>query len=349
MRAGRLVSLLLLLQVRRRATAQELAETLGVSERTIYRDVQALSEAGVPVYGEAGHDGGFRLIDGYRTELTGLTRQEAEALFLTGFPDAANALGFGAAVSAAQLKLLAALPKNLREEADRLRGRFHLDAQGWYADSDHTPFLSTVVDAVFSQRRVRFRYRRWEEPREVTRTVAPYGVVLKGGSWYVIGARSGGLRTYRVSRISACRILDETFTRPEDFDLVGQWRRYLVDFDARRQHGTATLRISPRGMDVMPFLLEPAAVRAAEATAESLADGWSRIVIPIEDDDQALLDLLRLGPDAEVLEPSSLRAAMAATAAAISAHYVTETAPAIRPRGVRQSPRRTEQSPAPPR
>lgn len=329
MRAGRLVSLLLRLQLLGRATAKELAEALGVSERTIYRDVQALSEAGVPVYGEAGHDGGFRLVDGYRTELTGLTRREAEALFLTGLPEAANALGFGAAVSAAQLKLLAALPKDLREDADRLRGRFHLDAHGWYADSEHTPFLSTVVDGVLSQRRVRLRYRRWEEPREVTRTVAPYGVVLKGGNWYVIGARSGSLRTYRVSRVSACRLLDETFTRPEGFDLVEHWRSYLVDLDVRRHRGTATLRISPRGMDLMPFLLEPEAVRAAETSAERLSDGWSRIVIPIEDHDQALLDLLRFGPDAEVLEPNSLRAIMAETAAAMAAHYSPETAAAV--------------------
>lgn len=329
MRAGRLVSLLLRLQLLRRATAQELAEALGVSVRTIYRDVQALSEAGAPIYGEAGHDGGFRLVDGYRTELTGLTSREAETLFLTGLPDAANELGFGTVVSSAQLKLLAALPRDLREDADRLRGRFHVDAHGWYADSEHTPFLPTVVDAVVSQRRVLLRYRRWEEPREVTRTVAPYGVVLKGGAWYVIGARSRGLRTYRVSRISDCRTLDESFTCPEGFVLIEHWRRYLVDLDKRRHRGTATLRISPRGMDLLPFLLEPKAVRAAEATAESLSDGWSRIVIPIENHDQALLDLLRLGPDAEVLEPNSLRAIMAKTAAEISAHYSAETAAAV--------------------
>jgi predicted DNA-binding transcriptional regulator YafY len=131
-RASRLVAILLLLQTRERMTAQELATRLEVSERTIYRDVQSLSAAGIPVYGEAGHEGGYRLVDGYRTRLTGLTAAEAESLFLTGLPTAAADLGFGEAMADAQLKLLAALPTGLREHADRLRERFHLDAPSWY-------------------------------------------------------------------------------------------------------------------------------------------------------------------------------------------------------------------------
>src|SRR5882724_8126013 len=147
MRASRLVSLLLLLQTRDRMTAQELADELVVSVRTVYRDVESLSTAGIPVYGEAGHDGGYRLLDGYRTRLTGLTVAEAESLFLTGIPAAAADLGLGAAVTAAQLKLMAALPAELRDRAGQVAERFHLDAPSWYRDAEHVPHLTAVANA----------------------------------------------------------------------------------------------------------------------------------------------------------------------------------------------------------
>jgi predicted DNA-binding transcriptional regulator YafY len=159
-RASRLVSLLLLLQARGRLTADQLAEELEVSVRTIYRDVQSLHAAGVPLYGEAGDGGGYRLLDGYRTRLTGLTAGEAETVFLAGLPTAAAELGLGAALATAELKLQAALPAGLRERAARVRDRFHLDAPGWYYDGDSSPHLAAVADAVWNQRRVEVRYRR---------------------------------------------------------------------------------------------------------------------------------------------------------------------------------------------
>lgn len=181
MRASRLLSLLLLLQTRGRMTAQALADELEVSVRTIYRDVDSLHAAGVPLYGDPGWDGGYQLLDGYRTQLTGLTTDEAESLFLAGLPGPAAELGLGAVVTAAQLKLMAALPAELRDRAGRIRERFHLDAPGWYRESDRTPHLAAVADAVWNQHRLRVRYRRWSVPREVLRTLEPYGVVLKGG------------------------------------------------------------------------------------------------------------------------------------------------------------------------
>ncbi|MEU5880056.1 YafY family protein [Spirillospora sp. NPDC047279] len=308
-------------QTRERTTAQELAARLEVSERTIYRDVQSLSAAGIPVYGEAGHQGGYRLMDGYRTRLTGLTAAEAESLFLTGLPAAADDLGLGDAVAEAQLKLMAALPPESRDRAGRLRERFHLDAPSWYHDGDPTPHLPAVADAVWHQRRVRLRYLRWEAPHEVTRTVEPYGVVLKAGRWYLVARRAGRFRTYRVSRILDVGMLDQGFDRAADFDLTGYWRAYLDDFDARRHQGRAVLRLSPDGMLRLPHLAEQAIVRAAQETATTEPDGWTRVTVPVESDDQAIRDLLRLGPDAEVLAPAGLRARMAETLAAMTRHY----------------------------
>ncbi|WP_370936408.1 helix-turn-helix transcriptional regulator [Amycolatopsis sp. cg13] len=320
MRASRLVSILLLLQARQPRTADDLAAQLEVTPRTIYRDIEALSAAGIPVYGEPGHDGGYRLVDGYRTQLTGLTRQEAEALFLTGLPAAASGLGLGPVVATTERKLLAALPAELRSHADRVRERFHLDAASWYDGAEVTPQLPTVSDAVWQQRRVRIQYQRWAAPHEVTRTVEPYGVVLKAGHWYLV-ARSGEFRTYRVARIVETVLLDETFDRVEDFDLGGYWQSYLDDFDSRRRQGEAVLRLSPEGMRLLPQLAEPAIARAALESGVAEADGWTRVVVPVEDHGQAVHDLLRLGPLAEVVAPQELRDRVAGALTSLLRRY----------------------------
>ncbi|WP_409179817.1 helix-turn-helix transcriptional regulator [Amycolatopsis sp. VS8301801F10] len=306
MRASRLVSLLMLLQARQPRTADELAAELEVSPRTVYRDIEALSAAGIPVYGESGHDGGYRLVDGYRTQLTGLTRQEAEALFLAGLPAAASGLGLGPVAANTARKLLAALPAELRTHADRVRERFHLDAASWYHGPEATPQLPTVSDAVWQQRRVRIRYQRWAAPHEASRTVEPHGVVLKAGQWYLVARRSGEFRTYRVARIVEAVLLDEPFERAESFELGRYWSDYLEDFDARRHRGEAVLRLSPEGVRLLPQLAEPAIARAA-ASGVVEADGWTRVVVPIEQPEQAVHDLLRLGPLAEVVAPQELR------------------------------------------
>ncbi|HEY3687929.1 MAG TPA: YafY family protein [Streptosporangiaceae bacterium] len=307
MRASRLVSILLLLQTRDRVTAEELAATLEVSVRTIYRDMESLSAAGVPLYGEAGHAGGYRLLGGFRTRLNGLTTGEAESLFLTGLPAAAADLGLGAVVTAAQLKLMAALPAELRDRAGRVAERFHLDAPAWYRDAESTPHLAGVAGAVWDERAVRVRYLRWAEPHEVTRVVEPLGLVLKGGHWYVVGRTDGLIRTYRVSRIIDLVVLDEGFERPDGFDLDAYWRSYLESFDARRLRVAAGVRLSAYGMERLPFVMEAAVVDAARRTAEPDGDGWTRVTLPMESIGQAASDLLRLGADAEVLAPAELR------------------------------------------
>jgi len=316
-KSSRLLSILLLLQTRGRITAAQLAEELEVSVRTVYRDIESLHAAGVPLYGDAGHSGGYRLLAGYRTRLTGLSAGEAEALFLSGIPGPAAELGLGPALAAAQLKLRAALPPELRAQADRMRSRFHLDAPGWYAEDDDVPHLPQVADAVWHSRVLDIRYRRWKEPTQVDRRLEPYGLVLKAGRWYVVAGP--GPRTYRVDQILELAVRDEEFQPPQDFDLVGHWQRYQADFHARLHEGEAVVRLSPRAAS----RLTGAAARALTATATPEPDGWTRAVLPIESLDHAHGAFLALGADIEVLGPPQLRARLAETSRALAARYAS--------------------------
>ncbi len=303
-------------------TAQELADILEVSVRTIYRDVESLSTAGVPVYGEPGHEGGYRLLGGYRTRLTGLTTAEAEALFLAGLPTAAAQLGLTAAVTTAQLKLEAALPAELRDRASHIADRFHLDSPPWYGDTEHTPHLASIADATWNQHAARIRYLRWAEPHEITRTVEPHGLVLKAGNWYLVARSQGQLRTYRISRILDVDVLPQPFDRSEGFDLGAHWNSYLNNFDQRRHRGTAILRLSRRGIDRLPSLLEPATVVAARQTAAGPDPaGWTEVVVPIESVEAAVPELLKLGADVEIVAPEKLRKELIQTLQAMNRIY----------------------------
>ncbi|RAG82861.1 transcriptional regulator [Streptacidiphilus pinicola] len=323
MRADRLISLLLLLQNRGRMTALQLAEELEVSVRTVYRDVEALGAAGVPIVAEPGHAGGYRLIDGYRTRLTGLTADEAQAAFLAALPGPAAELGLGAAVAAARLKLRAALPDALREHVDLIQERFLLDAPGWYGGpAEETSHLSAVAAAVWERRVVAVRYRRWKAPTEVDRRLEPYGLVLKAGRWYLVAACEGSLRTYRVDQILALDPLEETFTRPPGFDLAAHWQAHLADFDSRRHTAEAVLRLTPAGVARLRSLPDAAFATAVAATGTLAPDGWTVAGVPIESVDHAHDELLRLGADVEVLSPPALRARLAETARTLAERYL---------------------------
>ncbi|MGC0328580.1 putative DNA-binding transcriptional regulator YafY [Streptomyces sp. SAI-170] len=313
MKSSRLVSILLLLQTRGRMTAAQLAEELEVSVRTVYRDVEALTAAGVPLYADAGHAGGYRLLDGYRTRLTGLTSGEAEALFLSGVPGPAAQLGLGPVLAAAQLKVRAALPAGLRAHADRISGRFHLDAPGWYADTDDAPFLPAVADAVWNGHVLRVTYRRWREPTDVERRLEPYGLVLKAGRWYVVAGP--GPRTFRVDQILELAATGEEFPRPDDFDLAAYWTAYQRDFLDRLHRAEAVVRLAPG------VTLTGPAGDAVRANGRTDDDGWTVATIPIESVDHAHGELLRLGTGIEVLEPAELRERIAATVAELARRY----------------------------
>ncbi|WFE40358.1 YafY family protein [Micromonospora sp. WMMD998] len=319
MRASRLVSLLLLLQTRGRMTAQELADALEVSVRTVYRDVESLGAAGVPVYADRGPAGGYRLVEGYRTRLTG---PEAEALFLAGLPGPAAELGLASVVAAAELKVRAALPDDLADRSGRIRQRFHLDAPGWFRHPEATPHLATLAGAVWDDRLVRLRYRRWRAPREVTRLVAPLGVVLKAGRWYLVARCGDHLRTYRVGAVLDAAVTDERYERPDGFDLAAYWREWTARYERDVYRDRARIRLTAAALEFMPYVFPPEMSRAARTAAgEPGPDGWLETTVPIESVRHAHAELLKLGAEVEVLAPAELRDRFAATARALTRLY----------------------------
>lgn len=343
MRADRLLRMLLLLQSRGRMNASELAAEPEVSVRTVYRDAEALASAGVPVYADRGPDGGYRLLEGYRTRLTGLTGEEADSLWLAGMPAAAAELGLGAELATARLKLRAALPARLAERTHRVQERFHLDAPAWFRDVDPVPHLARVAEAVWEQWALRVRYRRLRG--EVRRELHPLGLVLKGGIRYLV-ARSGegtedgpehgpaepdgdsarSMRTYRVSRILDLDVTGERFERPADFDLAAHWAGVSRRLEAGRWHGEAHLRVSPRALRLLPVWFGAVGARAAREAGEPDEEGWVRVVLPVESTAMAVGDLLRLGAEAEVLGPAELRAAVAETVGTLARRYGRDAA-----------------------
>lgn len=324
MRASRLLTILLTLSVRGRLSAAELAAELEVSLRTIYRDVEALSAAGVPIYATRGRAGGFQLLDGYRTRLTGMTADEADALFFAGLPGAAADLGLGSVLAATQVKLLAALPPDLRQRAARIRDRFHLDAPGWLRENDAPPHLATIADAVWTQRRLDVHYERANRQLG-ERRLEPLGLVLKAGTWYLVAssepADGRGPRTYRASRVHAAAIRNETFERPPGFNLETFWNEYQRGYERRVYGDTALVRLSPEGRELLFLVGTVAARRARAAMSEPDDRGWTITRVPIESVRHGHHALLQLGEHVEVLEPAELREAIAETAGAMAARY----------------------------
>jgi predicted DNA-binding transcriptional regulator YafY len=338
MRAARLIKMVLLLQSRPSMTAGELARELEVSERTITRDAQALSEAGIPVYANRGRSGGYRLVGGYRTRLTGLARGEAEALFLSGVPGALREMGLDDLASAARLKVSAALLPSLRDASDSAAQRFHLDAPGWYQEPETPELLPVVAEAVWDDRLIRARYH---QDTDTKRELAPYGLVLKAGVWYLCagtggdsgsnggngGSGSGGdsgiFRVYRLDRFTAVETLQERFSRDESFDLPTFWEARAAEFAHSLLRTEIVVRLSPDGARRLPYVADRTAAReAVEAAAPPAAeDGLITVTLPVESEEVAYSQLLTLGPEAEVLAPETLRSRFAEAAARLSALY----------------------------
>ncbi|MER7723781.1 YafY family protein [Streptomyces sp. NPDC096323] len=323
MRAARLIRMVLLLQSRPAMTAAELARELEVSERTVTRDAQALSEAGVPVYAERGRAGGYRLVGGYRTGLTGLARDEAEALFLSGLPSALREMGLEDAASAARLKVSAALLPSLRNASASASRRFHLDAPGWYQEPATPPLLPAVAEAVWDDRTVHARYRRAGQDAEAERELAPYGLVLKAGVWYLCARAEDDFRVYRLDRFTAVTVSDTRFVRDESFDLPAFWDERAAQFARSILRTEVTLRLSETAVRRLPHAVDRVAARnALEAAGPPGADGWVTVTLPVESLDVAYGQLLALGPELEVLAPAALRDRFAAAAQALHALYV---------------------------
>jgi predicted DNA-binding transcriptional regulator YafY len=319
MRASRLVSLLLLLQNRGQLTAGEVARELEVSERTVYRDVEALSAAGIPIYAERGPHGGIRLVEGYRTRLTGMTEDEARALFLSGLPGPAAELGLGTVMTAARLKVLAALPTELRARATRLVERFYLDAAAWFRPDEQVPHLPLLAEAVWESRMLAVTYDRGDEVAE--RILEPLGVVLKAGIWYVVGRRDGQIRTYRASRIQSVELLDDHFERPAGFDLAAYWLESSAAWERDVPRLEVEVRVDPEYLDALDDQIGGEAFRAAETLDAHDPEGWVHLRLRLTYPHDAPGRLLGLGGHLEVIGPPETRQRVVALARGVLARH----------------------------
>jgi predicted DNA-binding transcriptional regulator YafY len=315
MRADRLLSILMLLQARGRMTAQELAGELEVSERTIYRDMDALSAAGVPVYAERGPGGGCALLDSYRTTLTGLTQDEVRALFMLSIPAPLAELGVGRELKAALSKLAAALPASRRHDEAQVRQRIHLDPVGWSEARVPAPYLSILQQAVWQDRKLSITYRLPFEA-QAEWLVEPYGLVAKASAWHLVCGRNGSLRVCSASRVVDARLSDETFERPPDFDLAAFWQSWCADVEDNRLSYPVSLRVASEFIPWLTYHFGDAIrdeIRRAESARAGPGDaeGWIRLTVPFETLEEARERLLGLGCAVEVLEPIALRRSLA--------------------------------------
>lgn len=311
MRSSRLLTILILLQLRSRLTAEALASELEVSVRTIYRDVDALSAAGVPVYADKGPGGGFSLIDGYRTRLTGLDSDEALAVTMIGLPGPAAALGLGNAAHRAKGKLLAALPADAAAGAERVASRFHLDTGEWYRATDASPFLPLLARAVLDERRIAFTYAGWKGDH--AGAADPLGLVLKAGNWYLVAQTRGEPRSFRVSEFRHVEVSDDSSIRPPGFDLPAYWAASVERFERELRPDRAELRVSARGLKRLAALGSFAAEAVATSRPEAGGD-WHHVTLPLEPGDHEVLQLLGIGPELEVTSPPGLRSRLASLA-----------------------------------
>jgi predicted DNA-binding transcriptional regulator YafY len=320
MLASRLLSLLMLLQTRGRMSASELAREFEVSVRTIHRDVDQLSAAGIPIYADRGRNGGFQLMDGYRTKLTGLTRSEAEVLFLAGLPGPAAQLGFSDLLSAARLKLLASLPAAMQSDAERIAARFHLDPVAWFRSNDSLPSLRAVAQAVWNDRYLKMRYCMNGEAQGRLRRLGPLGLVLKGGVWYLAAQSSKGIGTYRVANIVDAEATEEAFQRPKKFDLAAHWEQASRLYETGVYRARAEVRLSPRGLALV-MLSGPYVAQAAKDSARRDRAGWTRCTLPIESVSHAVREFMQLGDEVDVLGPPALRRSIAEVSAAMAKRH----------------------------
>ena len=308
MRASRLLSIQMLLQTRGRMSARALADVLEVSVRTLHRDVDQLSAAGVPIYAERGRAGGFELQEGWKTSLTGLTPSESQAVFLSGLAGPAAQLGLGREVESAKLKLLAALPATARADAQRISSKLHLDPVDWYRETQSVPHLGVVAEAVWSEQRLAMRYESWKGI--ATHMVDPLGLVLKAGTWYLVASIGDEPRTFRVSNIDRAEVLQGPMRRPKKFELVPYWVDSIRRFERELHKGGATLLATPAGMKGLCHISSAVARAVATAAPSRRKDGRVKVRIPIESVEHATGQLLRLSPEVEVIEPDALRVAV---------------------------------------
>jgi predicted DNA-binding transcriptional regulator YafY len=319
MRADRLLSILLLLQVHRKVTARELAKRLEVSQRTVLRDMDALSGAGVPVTAERGAGGGWSLVEGYQTKLTGLSAAEIQSLFLARPPGLMADLGLRHESDAAMIKLQASLPAASRQHADFARQRILVDSRGWRDPAESVACLPVLLDALWRERQVRFIYSRvLGEPGE--RIADPLGLVAKGSTWYLIANVERQPRTYRVSRMREAAVLDQPATGLAGFDLADYWERSATEFREKLPRYYATFLANPEVMQWVRY--------RGWRLEEEAAEGESvRLRMRFDSEEEAVQFALSFGGRIEVIDPPELRAKVLAGAQSILERYNTQIRP----------------------
>jgi predicted DNA-binding transcriptional regulator YafY len=307
MRADRLLSILLLLQSRGRMTGRELAKRLEVSERTVHRDMDALSAAGVPVFALRGSQGGWQLDEKWRTQVPGLDESELRA-FLMVQPRVVGDQRLAAAAERALDKLMASLPASMREQAASMRQRLYVDTAGWHGTSEDLSLLPVVQNAVSRDRKLKIRYRKADyrsgETASSERIVDPLGLVAKGNTWYLVAQTSNGLRTFRVSRMQEAVLLERASERPADFDLRAYWKNSTEQFTEARTRFSAILRMSPsaaRGVRMWRI------ASALENDKSADPEGWESLRVQFENEEEACFVVLGFGPRVEVIGPQTLK------------------------------------------
>ncbi|QWU14668.1 Predicted DNA-binding transcriptional regulator YafY, contains an HTH and WYL domains [Paenibacillus sophorae] len=317
MRADRLLSILLLLQNRGKLTTRQLSGMLEISERTVHRDMEALSAAGIPVLAERGREGGWMLAEGYRTRLTGMKPREIGALLLTADPAILDDLGIKEDFAAAARKL-EAVSRTLSPEAGySLAGQIHIDGVSWHPIDESVPYLVLLQHAMQEKRRVRISYGQSTETKE--RIIEPLGLVAKKGVWYAVACCEGELRTYRVSRITQAEITEEHFQRPPGFDLQAYWEQSTRDFKASLPRYPAELRIRD---SALPELEKERYVKVL-SSAISPDPVWLAIKAEFQTFESAKRIILSYGADVIVTTPPELRQEVENTACAIVSLYQT--------------------------
>jgi len=303
MRADRLFSIVLLLQSRHHLTARELAERLEVSERTIHRDMDALSGVGIPVTAERGAGGGWSLLGEYRTNLTGLNEAEIQSLFVTKPVHVLSDLKLEKASEGALLKLLAALPAIYRRSAEFARERIHLDVTGWRRSDEPVPLLHQIQDAIWQERRLRMLYQR-HGCAPIERVIDPLGLVAKGNAWYLVAAVNGEVRSYRISRIEHIEVLDEACRRPVDFDLAKFWEQSAEEFRTKLPRYQTRVRVRS---EIVPRMSYAGRFAKIERIEEEDNEGWVPVSLRFDIEEMACEYALSFGNKLEVLEPIELR------------------------------------------
>ncbi len=320
MRADRLLSILILLQSRKKMTARDLSEALEVSERTIYRDINALCIAGVPVYSESGHGGGYGLLEDYRTQLTGLSKNELRALMMLGSLAPLSDLGMRDELRAALLKISAELPENSRLDDERIQGCFHIDQTWWQQASTWMPHLQKVQKALWEQRKLQILYRV-PQPLEVKHLVSPYGLVVKAGRWYLVYARNGSIFVHRLSELLDVQLVEEHFIRPADFDLAAFWAGWCREYERFLTDLKVIIQAAPNSLPLLQSRFGSQVEGQIEVSEPQTGDSWVHLRLAFETFESARDQILSFGRVVRVIAPQALKMSVLDYAQQIIALY----------------------------